>query len=94
MSKESFTLTINDQALTFAITLENYNYFVNGISQNNKVSMAHNFCMQTIVDEHKEALKAVLKRPGASLQITNVLMQHYAPELDITVKPVPTSAKQ
>ncbi|RDH41197.1 putative phage tail assembly chaperone [Zooshikella ganghwensis] len=92
MSEQKYTLTINDQELTFVITVENFNYFVGGVNQKNKLSMAHNFCMQTVVENDKDALKALLKLPSVSIQIAEALIEAYVPQVNIMVKPVPTTA--
>ena len=92
MSNQTFTLTIGEQDLTFTITLDEYNRFINGVSQKNKVAMTHNFCMQTVVDDDKAALKQLLKQPAAEIQIATALMEAYVPELNILVKPVTATA--
>ncbi|MBU2707712.1 hypothetical protein KCM76_17095 [Zooshikella marina] len=94
MSEQTFTLSINDQELSFTVTLDKHNHFVNAVNQKNKIASAHNFCMQTVVDKDKDALKALLKQPAAGVQIATALMEAYVPELNIVVKPVPTSVKQ
>ncbi|WP_163831875.1 putative phage tail assembly chaperone [Spartinivicinus ruber] len=92
MSNQTFTLTIGEQDLTFTITLDEYNRFVNGVSHKNKVAMAYNFCMQTVVADDKDRLRQLLKQPAAEIQIATALMEAYVPELNIVVKPVVTTA--
>ena len=86
MSKQTITLTIADQDISFEPTLVAYNSYINDLAMNDKVAPAHNYLRKIVSTEHKEALSDLLALPGAALQLTAKINEEFAPALDITVK--------
>ena len=91
MSNQTFSLEVGEQTFTFNITAEDYSSFINKFSEKNKIAPAHNFCMQTVAQEDKPALKKLLSHPSVAPQIAGALMESYVPQLNITVKPLKLS---
>ena len=86
MSKQTITLTIAGQDISFEPTLVAYNSYINDLAMNDKVAPAHNYLRKIVSAEHKEALSDLLALPGAVLQLAGAINKEFAPELEITVK--------
>ena len=67
--QKTIRLSINGTDLTFDVTTELYNKYVNEMMPNNKVAPAHNFAMRCVADGSREDLKSLLELPGAAIQI-------------------------
>ncbi|KAJ8740044.1 putative phage tail assembly chaperone [Aeromonas veronii] len=80
------TLTIAGTDITFHPTMTAYNSYINGLSMTDKIAPSHQYLKRIISPESKEALEALLARPGAALQIAAKVNELYAPDLDIEVK--------
>ncbi|KTF14834.1 putative phage tail assembly chaperone [Pseudoalteromonas sp. H105] len=84
---KKITLTIAGKELSFDVTTENYNGYLNDIMPNNKVAPSHNFVMRSVVESDKDELRKVLESsPGAAMQISGLLQQEFAPAIEISVK--------
>ncbi|MUG31126.1 putative phage tail assembly chaperone [Aeromonas salmonicida] len=86
MSKQTITLTIAGQDISFEPTLVAYNSYINGLSMTDKVAPSHQYLKRIVCTESKEALDALLARPGAALQVAAKVNEQFAPDLDIEVK--------
>ena len=84
--KKVIELEINDKAITFNITLAAYNQYINSTTPNNKIQPAHNFCMNTVDDSSKAALRELIKQPGMPLHVAGAIVEEYQPDIAITVK--------
>lgn len=84
-SAKTLTLTVNGRSLTFDVTLETYNKFVDEMRPDKKVGPYRNFLMRTVRGDCKEALKELLDMPGATAQIASALLEEYMPDMEITV---------
>ncbi len=84
--KKVITLEVNGKELQFNVTTAAYNKYLNSLTATNKVQPSHNFCMATVTDESKEALKEFLSQPGAAVTIAGYVVEDYQPEFEITVK--------
>lgn len=72
--------------LVFQPTTTDYNNMINTMQADNKVAPAQQFLLRTVAPESREALKGILERPGAVLQLMEAVITRYAPKLDIEVK--------
>lgn len=86
-NQANLSVTVTGVALSFTVGRDDYNWYINNITQNNKVAPSHNFLMRT-VDGHCEAdLKNILNdSPGSEVQIAGAVLEEYTPDLDIVVK--------
>ncbi|MCD9511940.1 putative phage tail assembly chaperone [Photobacterium phosphoreum] len=87
MEQKTVELEIGGKSLSFVPTEIDYNDYMNELMPDNKVAPAHNFVFNTAVEESKPALRMLAdSNPAAVVQIAGVLMQEFAPALDIKVK--------
>lgn len=72
---------------TFTINRDDYNKYINGTTQNNKVAPCHNFLMTTVDQKQKATLKALLaEHVGSEVQLASAVLEEYTPDLGIVVK--------
>lgn len=81
--QKTIKLEINGKELSFDVTSELYNKYVNEMLPNNKVAPAHNFAMRCVADDSREDLKSLLELPGAEMQIAAALVDAFMPDLSI-----------
>ncbi|MCD9491061.1 hypothetical protein GLP30_09530 [Photobacterium phosphoreum] len=87
MEQKKIVLAIGGESLSFVPTEVDYNDYMNELMPDNKVAPAHNFVFNTAVEESKPAVREIAAtNPSAVVQIAAVLMQEFAPALDIKVK--------
>ena len=87
MEQQKIVLAIGGESLSFVPTEVDYNDYINELMPDNKVAPAHNFVFNTAVEESKSELRILVgSDPSAVVQIAGVLMQEFAPALDIKVK--------
>ncbi|UUA73101.1 putative phage tail assembly chaperone [Cellvibrio sp. QJXJ] len=80
-------LTVKDIDLEFDIGRDDYNKYVNSVTQNSKVAPSHNFLMTTVNEKQRAELREFLKNtPGAEVQLAGALLEEYTPDLGIVVK--------
>lgn len=81
------TATVRGNDISFDIGRDDYNKYINNVTQNNKVAPSHNFLMNTVDEKHKATLRDVLaQHPGSEVQIAGAILEEYTPDLDIVVK--------
>ncbi len=84
---KTIVLTIAGKDLSFDVSTENYNGYLNDVMPDNKVAPSHNFVMRSVVESDKDELRKVLERsPGAAMQISGLLQKEFAPAIEISVK--------
>ena len=83
--QKTITLTVNGQDLTFNMTGAIYDKYINELTLNDKTGPARNMLMRSVAPDSKEALKEVLKLPGAGVQLARALVDEYSPDLDIAL---------
>ena len=87
LNSQQIDVTVGNQELNFTVSREDYNRYINGVMPNNKVAPANNFCIATVSDESKSALKVILSNtPGSDVQIAAAVLEEYMPDLEITAK--------
>lgn len=86
-NQQTMTVNICGEDISFCIGRDDYNKYINSITQNNKVAPSHNFLMQT-VDAHSQEtlLKILADNPGAEVQLAGEILEAYTPDLGIVVK--------
>lgn len=86
-NQQTIELTIGEQAITFEVTREQYNKLINKLGMDQKVAPMHNFLVETVRDDDKEALLEILANtPGSEVDIGGELIAAYKPDLQIAVK--------
>ena len=81
------TVTLGDTDIRFDIGRDDYNKYINSITQNNKVAPSHNFLMATVDETQKAALREFLEQtPGGEVQLAGALLEAYTPDLSFVVK--------
>ncbi|ENP8308523.1 hypothetical protein ACEH97_001869 [Vibrio alginolyticus] len=85
---KTIVLTIGDDLeLNFAPTEAEYSDYMGEVAKGEIVNSAHNFLMNTVTDESKDAFRDLTKgNPGAALQIVGEVLKEYTPKLQIKVK--------
>lgn len=86
-NQQTLSAEIAGNEFTFVINRDDYNKYINSITQNSKVAPSHNFLMTTVDQKDKATLKQVLKdNPGAEVQLAGAVLEEYTPDLAIVVK--------
>ncbi|EEZ6654338.1 hypothetical protein DBT58_003226 [Escherichia coli] len=83
---EIITLTIGGVDVVFEPNDVAYNSYINEMAMDNKVAPSIEYVRAIVSRDSKDALAAILKKPGAAIQIAAAVNKQYAPELDIVVK--------
>lgn len=83
---EIITLTIGGVDVAFEPNEVAYNSYINEMAMDNKVAPSIEYVRAIVSRDSKDALAAILKKPGAAIQIAAAVNKQYAPELDIVVK--------
>ena len=83
--KSTITLTVNSSAIRFDMTPDIYNKYIDEVQTTKKVGPTSNMLMRAVQAEDKETLREVMRMPGATMQIASMLIEHYSPDLEITV---------
>lgn len=89
MSQNEQTLTaeVRGTKFKFNVTRDDYNRYINNVTQKEKIAPSFNFLMSTIDQLQKAELKALLSDiPGSEVQIAGALLEEYTPDLEIVVK--------
>lgn len=80
------TLEVGDKEFTFTLTPQDVTKYFNGIAQNNKVAPANNLLVQTVKQEERATLKALLGNPVMVMQLAGALLEEYGPDVEVIVK--------
>ena len=83
--KKTITLTANKAELTFEVTTDKYNKYINELSLSNKIAPAHNFLMRCVVEDSRPALKELLEQPGFAVQIASFVVEEFQPDLTLAL---------
>ena len=94
MAATTIVLEISEEEISFNMTPEAYNKYINELGPDNKVVPCKNFCKRTVDEKDEEKLKELLKKPGVALQLAGILVQEYSPNLGVMVKKPKTAAKK
>jgi hypothetical protein len=81
------TVPLNEKDVSFDIGRDDYNKYINSVTQNNKVAPSHNFLMSTVDETQKGVLREFLEQhPGSEVQLAGALLETYTPDLSFVVK--------
>ncbi|HCE3234800.1 TPA: putative phage tail assembly chaperone [Vibrio parahaemolyticus] len=85
--KKQIVLVIGGSDMAFVPTQADYNDYMNEVAQGEIVNAAHNFLMNTVAEESKEAFRELTnENPSAAVQVVNEVLKEYTPKLQIKVK--------
>ncbi|VVO92552.1 hypothetical protein PS870_02395 [Pseudomonas fluorescens] len=80
------TLEVGDKEFTFTLTPQDVTKYFNSLTQNNKVAPANNLLVNTIKQEERASLKALLGNPVMVMQLAGALVEEYGPDVEVIVK--------
>ncbi|AZD95326.1 MULTISPECIES: putative phage tail assembly chaperone [Pseudomonas] len=80
------TLEIGDKEFTFTLTPVDVTKYFNAMTQTNKVAPANNLLVTTVEQEQRASLKPHLGNVVMVMQLANLLMEEYAPDVEAVVK--------
>lgn len=85
--KKTIVLTVANNECEFIHTTEDYNNYINDISQNDKVAPARKLLTRIVKKDQREKLTTLLDElPGATIQLAAALNEEFAPAVDIEIK--------
>ncbi|RTP98389.1 hypothetical protein EKN38_21310 [Enterobacter sp. WCHEn045836] len=85
--KHIITLTIAGNDYHFEPNLTAYNQLINATARDkNAVGVVGDYLKKIVCPDSREALNALLMRPGVAFQIAQTINDEYAPAVDIEVK--------
>jgi hypothetical protein len=86
-NQKSMTVTVCGEDVSFTVGREDYNWYINNITQSNKVAPSHNFLMRVVDPHSHETLKKILAdNAGAEVQLAGAILEGYTPDLELVVK--------
>lgn len=80
------TLEVGDKEFTFTLTPQDVTKYFNSLTQNNKVAPANNLLVNTVKQEERATLKALLGNPVMVMQLAGALVEEYGPDVEVIVK--------
>jgi len=84
---KAIILTVGNTDIEFNPTPADHDEAQNTILQGDASSAAHNFLMNCVSKESKDALREITTaNPGAATQIYGAVLKEFAPKLAISVK--------
>ena len=84
---KNIVLIVGEQELSFNPTEADYGEYMAEVAQGEVVNASHNFLVNIVDEESKEALRDITKEnPSAALQITGEVLKQYTPKLQIKIK--------
>ncbi|MBS1454099.1 MAG: hypothetical protein HP002_12035 [Lentisphaeria bacterium] len=86
MAEKKITLAVGGEELNFAVTIENYNRYVNELKVDDKVSPSLRFVRRSLADpEQREKLDGLCDS-GLAIDIAGALVEEFRPKVEIEVK--------
>ena len=80
------TLTIGETDFIFTLAPQDVTKYFNAVNPNNKVAPSNNLLTTTIKAEQLPALRPLLRNPVLTMQLAGMLLEEYAPDVEIVVK--------
>ena len=84
--KREITLEMGDKNFTFNLAPQDVTKFFNGMTASNKVAPTHNLLINTVKADQRDELRALIINPVMTMQLAGVLLEEYAPDVEIIVK--------
>ena len=80
------TLEVGDKEFTFTLTPQDVTKYFNTLTQNNKVAPANNLLVNTVKQDERASLKALLGNPVMVMTLAGALVEEYGPDVEVLVK--------
>lgn len=84
--KREITLEMGDKNFTFNLAPQDVTKYFNGMTASNKVAPTHNLLINTVKADQRDELRALIINPVMTMQLAGVLLEEYAPDVEIIVK--------
>lgn len=84
--RRDITLQIGEQEFTFTLAPQDVTKYFNAVTPNNKVAQSNNLLTNTVLPVHLHALRPLLTNPVLTMQLAGMLLEEYAPDVEIIVK--------
>jgi len=84
--RRDITLSLGEQDFTFSLAPQDVTKYFNAVTPNNKVAPSNNLLTNTVVPDHLPALRPHLGNPVLVMQLAGLLLEEYAPDVEIAVK--------
>ncbi len=84
--KREITLELGDKNFTFNLAPQDVTKYFNGMTASNKVAPTHNLLINTVKADQRDELRALIINPVMTMQLAGVLLEEYAPDVEIIVK--------
>ncbi|PZW49702.1 putative phage tail assembly chaperone [Pseudomonas sp. URMO17WK12:I2] len=85
-ASRTIDLEIGETEFSFNLTAQDVTKYFNAMTPTNKVAPAHNLLTGTVKADQKDALRPLLANPLMVMQLAGVLLEDYAPDVEVTVK--------
>ena len=84
--QRDITLQIGEQEFTFTLSPQDVTKYFNAVTPNNKVAPSNNLLTNTIKSEQLADLRPLLRNPVLTMQLAGMLLEEYAPDVEVVVK--------
>lgn len=84
--KRDITLTIGETDFTFTLAPQDVTKYFNAVTPNNKVAPSNNLLTTTVKADNLAALRPLLGNPVLTMQLAGMLLEEYAPDVEVVVK--------
>ncbi|WP_257274271.1 putative phage tail assembly chaperone [Endozoicomonas sp. SESOKO4] len=81
--EKTIKATVNSKELSFNVTTEEYNQYINEMQMDNKIAPAKNFLVRTVDKDSKKELSELLKLPGLEIQLASKVINDFLPDITI-----------
>ena len=84
--RREITLEVGEKEFAFTLSPQDVTKYFNAMTATNKVAPSHNLLINTVHQEQRADLKALLANPVMVMQLAGALMEEYAPDVEVIVK--------
>ncbi len=85
-AQRQIILSVGDTEFQFDLAAQDMTKYFNAMTNTNKVAPAHNLLMTTVRAEQRDALRPQLANPMLTMQLAGMLLEEYAPDVEIAGK--------
>lgn len=85
-NSKTITVMMGDKELTFQISLDDWNRFVNALQPDNKIAPMHNFLINVSANEETKAAVKQAYEDALTAELFGVVSKEFKPDVEITVK--------
>lgn len=83
--EKNITINVGEEAITFKVTVKDYEEFINGVESKNKVLPMKRLLKNTVIPEDKAKLEEVIEQ-ALTVPIAGQLLEAFIPVVEISVK--------